>query len=135
MRRFVCSMSSWAISTLRTLSSYASSALSNERGLLNLLPWLLGLTAILNIGHRQRVAAETEQVMGEELFTPEQVRGSVVQGFANRGLSIGPQSPAVLEAIRRQSLARRQQQAQTREQRTFSGPDPLSVLFGLFTQH
>ena len=100
--------------------------LDNERGFFNLIPWILGLTSLINIGHRQAA----QSTMDEEIVTPAQTQGGVIQDFANRGLMIGPNSPAVQEALRRQSLAKRQQKAQG----VLAQPDPLSTLFGIFSQ-
>lgn len=83
-------------------------------------------TAVQNIGHRQAAA----RTMDEDVLTPEQTTGAVIQDFANRGIMIDPSSPAVQEALRRRSLAKRMEKAQL----TLSGSDPFATLFGVISQ-
>lgn len=120
-------MKSSVISMFKTLLSCVKSSLSNEQGIINILPWILGITSLINMGHRQAASRTLE----EDIVSPAQLQGSVVQSLANRGLNIGPQSPVVAEALRRQSLQKRQQKAQG----VLAQPDPFQTLFGIFGQN
>jgi hypothetical protein len=98
-----------------------------------IMPFVMGATAIMNILNRNTAAAGLQTAEEAGLPTPEQTMGSTIQGYADRGLNIGADSPAVLEALRRRQVPLQQQKARLSYQNAFSGGDPLSALFGLLS--
>ena len=96
----------------------------DERGFI--LPLLFGLTTIMNLINRQNAM----KTLDEDVVTEGQAQEGTIQEFADRGLTVGADSPVVQEALRRRSLAKRQQRAQM----TLGSGDPFATLFGFFNQ-
>ena len=91
----------------------------------------MGATAIMNVMNRNTASANLQTANEAGLPTPEQTTGGMIQGYADRGLQVGADSPAILEALRRRQVPIQQQQARQQYQDAFSGGDPLGVLFGI----